>query len=132
MARSTWQTSGSNKQRLAALNLGAVTLSLCLEKEKCMHARVVTFIVKSDKTETLTHIMRDDIIPALQQQTGFKGSRLLVEGATGKSMIVTLWESQAAIQATEDSGWFKEQLAKLTTVFATPPTREMYEVKVMV
>jgi heme-degrading monooxygenase HmoA len=97
-----------------------------------MYARVVTFMVKSDNIETLTSIFRDDVIPALQQQGGFKNARLLVDPASGKSMIMTLWESLAHIQATEDSGWFREQLAKLTAVFTAPPTRETYEVKVMV
>lgn len=97
-----------------------------------MHARVVTFMVKSDKTEVLIAIHRDDVIPALQQQEGFKGSRLLVDPASGKSMIVTLWESQELMQANEATGWFREQLAKFNTVFASPPTRETYEVEVMV
>ena len=97
-----------------------------------MHARVVTFMVKSDNIETLTSIHHNEVIPVLQQQEGFKGSRLLVDPASGKSMIVTLWESQAIMQATEDTGWFREQLAKFSTVFSSPPTRETYEVKVMV
>ena len=78
-----------------------------------MHARVVTFMVKSERTEALASIHRDEV-PALQQQ-GFKGSRLLVDAATGKSMIVTLWESQEVMQANETSGWFKE-VAKFNTV----------------
>jgi heme-degrading monooxygenase HmoA len=97
-----------------------------------MHARVVTFMVKSENIEALTSIHSDEVIPALQQQAGFKGSRLLVDPATGKSMIVTLWESLEVMQANETSGWFREQLAKFNAVFASPPTREMYEVKVMV
>jgi heme-degrading monooxygenase HmoA len=97
-----------------------------------MHARVVTFMVKSDNIETLTSIHLDEVIPALQQQAGFKGSRLLVDPGSGKSMIVTLWESQELMQANENTGWFREQLAKFNAVFASPPTRETYEVKVMV
>jgi heme-degrading monooxygenase HmoA len=97
-----------------------------------MHARVVTFMVKSDKIETLTSIHRDDVLPALQQQKGFSGSRLLVDPSSGKSMIVTLWESEADMKANEGTGWFREQLAKFNVVFASPPTRESYEVKVMV
>jgi heme-degrading monooxygenase HmoA len=47
-------------------------------------------------------------------------------------MIVTLWESEADMKANEGTGWFREQLAKFNVVFASPPTRESYEVKVMV
>jgi quinol monooxygenase YgiN len=97
-----------------------------------MHARVVTFMVHPDKIETLTSIHRDDVLPALKQQKGFSGSRLLVDPSSGKSMIVTLWESEAVMQANETTGWFREQLAKFNVVFASPPTRETYEVKVMV
>lgn len=97
-----------------------------------MHARVFTFIVKSDKIEAFTNIHCKEVMPALQKQAGFKGSRLLVDPASGKSMIVTLWESRAVMQANEDTGWFRAQLAKFNAVFASPPSRETYEVKVMV
>lgn len=97
-----------------------------------MHARVVTFMIQPDKIETLTSIHQGEVIPALQKQEGFKGSRLLVDPGSGKSMIVTLWQSQELMQANEATGWFKEQLAKFNAVFASPPTRETYEVKVMV
>jgi heme-degrading monooxygenase HmoA len=97
-----------------------------------MHARVVTFMVHPNKIETLTSIHRDDVLPALQGQKGFSGSRLLVDPSSGKSMIVTLWEGEADMKANEGTGWFREQLAKFNAVFASPPTRETYEVKVMV
>jgi hypothetical protein len=62
---------------LAALTAeGSHTFHIDLEKENDMHARVVTFMVKSERIEALASIHRDEV-PALQQQ-GFKGSRLLV------------------------------------------------------
>jgi heme-degrading monooxygenase HmoA len=45
-------------------------------------------------------------------------------------MSVTMWESEAAMERSEDSGYLKEQLAKFGSLFAEPPRAEHYEVRV--
>ena len=47
---------------------------------------------------------------------------------TGKGVSITIWETQADMEATEGSGWYQEQIAKFESVFAGPPVREVYEV----
>jgi heme-degrading monooxygenase HmoA len=97
------------------------------DEEERMRARVVSMLVQPGKIDEVIAIHRDHVVPALQQQPGFRGTRLLSDASTGKCLIVTLWESEAEMQASEASGWFREQLAKFSSTFAAPPTREHYE-----
>ncbi len=92
-----------------------------------MHARVVHVQIKPGKTEEATRIYRD-LVPALKQQRGFKSALLLTAPGADKGISVTLWESAADIKATDDSGFYKENLAKFGQVFAATPTREIFEV----
>ena len=95
-----------------------------------MHARVVTVQVQPGQTEEAVNIYRS-IGPLWQQQNGFKGAYLLTD-PTGKGVSITMWETQADMEATEASGWYQEQIAKFASVFAGPPVQEAYEVSVQV
>jgi heme-degrading monooxygenase HmoA len=73
---------------------------------------------------------RDSIVPAAKQQQGFTSALLLTDSRSGKGISVTLWETEADQVASEASGYFQEQIAKLGGVIAGPPVREAYEVSV--
>ena len=83
-------------------------------------------------TERLGTIFNESVLPAERQQGGFRGGLLLTEPATGKAVLVSLWESEADLHAGETSGYYVEQIAKLAGVglFAGPPVRETFEVSV--
>ena len=95
-----------------------------------MRARVVMVRIQPDKTDEAADLYRDSVVPAGQQQPGFQGTLLLVDPDTGKGISVTMWESEAAMERSEDSGYLKEQLAKFGSLFAEPPRAEHYEVRV--
>ncbi|MFZ5509574.1 MAG: antibiotic biosynthesis monooxygenase family protein [Pseudomonadota bacterium] len=95
-----------------------------------MHARVVAVQALPGKTEEAIRIYRDSIMPAAKEQKGFKGAYLLTDPGTGKGISVTLWESEADLKASETSGYYQQQIAKLAPVLAGPPTREVFEVSV--
>ena len=96
-----------------------------------MHARVVTNQLQSGKTEEWLRIFRDSIVPASQQQQGFKGAFVLTDPNTGKGVSITLWETEAdLLMVTAPGGVFQEQLAKFARVLAGSPTIEGYEVSV--
>ena len=97
-----------------------------------MHARVVTPQLQSGKAEEWVGIFRDSIVPALQQQQGFKGALALLDSTTGKGIAITFWETEADILANEASGSYQEQIAKIRQIVAAPPPRELYEVRVQV
>ena len=52
--------------------------------------------------------------------------------ASGKGVMLTLWESEADLRALEASGWFQEEVARFQAVLGAPPSREEYEVSVTV
>ena len=95
-----------------------------------MHARVTTVQAQPGKMEEAIGIARDSAVPAARRQPGFEGLTLLSDFETGKSIIITFWESEADMQASETSGYYREQLGKIAGVITGSPVRESYEVTV--
>ncbi len=96
-----------------------------------MYARVTTSHDQPGKTDEGVDIYRD-IMSLIKEKKGFKGAMLLNNSDTGKSISITLWDSEADMIATETSGWWKDQVKKFTNVMAGQPTKEHYEVSVHV
>ena len=68
-----------------------------------MHARVSTFqgsTVPEQIEQGLRHA-RENILPQARQMDGFKGVIGLLDRQSGKSLTVTLWESEGAMRASE-------------------------------
>ena len=97
-----------------------------------MFARHVTVMLQPGKTDETTAIFRDSVVPALQQQEGFKGAFLLIDPKTPKAIAVVLWETEAEMLASEESGFYQDQIAKFAAVFVGPPVREHFRVSVQV
>jgi heme-degrading monooxygenase HmoA len=69
-----------------------------------MHARMTTMEGSSERlTEGLREI-REDILPQLQQQDGFKGFVVFDNRQSGELIGFSLWESEQAMQASEEVG----------------------------
>ena len=69
---------------------------------------------------------REFVKPNLRQDAGLKTAYWLVDREGGKAMVVTLWESEEAMRASEES-----RLKRQSTVAATTGakvTTERYEV----
>lgn len=96
------------------------------------HARFITAYIQPDKIEETVATFRDLVLPVTQKQPGFQGARLLIDRGIDKCVIVTLWESEAALHATEANGYLRQQLAQFNNLFSAPPTREIYELAVSV
>lgn len=94
-----------------------------------MYAGLVTVQVRPKKMDGFVHIFEGSIVPALRGQHGFRGTRLFVDPTLGKSVLLTLWESEADMTAFEASGGFQEQLAKFQPVLGAPATLERFEVR---
>lgn len=97
-----------------------------------MYARVVKAQYQSGKFEEGLQIFRDSIVPAARQTQGFKGALGLVDRSTGKTIAIVLRETEADVQATEASGYYQAQVAKVAHVLATQMVREAYEVALQV
>lgn len=93
-----------------------------------MYARLVTGSIPSDKLDHAVQLWRDEVLPSVQQQKGFKGVRLLVDRMNGKIASLGLWETEADFQAT--IAWNQGQVAKFVGLFSVPPEVGGYEVVV--
>jgi heme-degrading monooxygenase HmoA len=73
--------------------------------------------------------MRETVLPEGKKMKGFKGSYLLVDRKTGKQMGITLWETEADLNASTEAA--KRLRAKFVqTASAQPAKVELYEVAV--
>ncbi len=95
-----------------------------------MNARVITVQWKMDRLDEAIRFFREEVATALGEQPGFANTRMLVDQSTGKGMMVTVWASDAELQASENNGFLKEQLVHLSQFFAAPPTIDRYEISV--
>ena len=84
-----------------------------------MYARLVAGSIPSDKLDEAIQLWRDNVLPSVQQQKGFRSVRLLVDRKNGKIASLGLWEAEADFQATVE--WNQEQVAKFAGLFITPP-----------
>ncbi len=69
-----------------------------------MHARMTTMEGSSERLDEGLREIREDVLPQLQQQDGFKGFIVLDNRQSGKLMGFSLWESEQAMQASEEVG----------------------------
>lgn len=96
-----------------------------------MYARVTTSQGKPGAVDEAVAAVRETLLPAARQQEGFKGLLLLVDRAGNRSLGVTLWETEADLQASESaSGYYQGQMAKLAEFIEGHPQRDAYEVAI--
>jgi heme-degrading monooxygenase HmoA len=93
-----------------------------------MYARVSIGQYQPGKWDEGIQIHRMSINPAAKQQHGFKGVITLLDRTTGKGMTISLWETEADMQAGISSGYYQEQLAKVMPLLIGASQRETYEV----
>ena len=139
-----WETEASLLAGKTALQKRIVAYADCLAAEpvvdvcevtirqltggEAQAARVTLSQAQPGKMDEAVRRVRESILPAALQQSGCRGMLQLIEPATSKALAVTLWETAAAMRASEQSGYYREQLAKVGDLLAGEPTRETYAV----
>jgi heme-degrading monooxygenase HmoA len=68
-----------------------------------MFARVSAFQGPPDQTVEGIRVAREQILPAARLQDGFKGIYLLFDRESGKSLSITLWETEEDMNASEEA-----------------------------
>jgi heme-degrading monooxygenase HmoA len=69
-----------------------------------MFARTSTFEDSPDQIDEALLNAREQVLPLLQRQGGFKGFIALADRQAGKAIRMSLWESEQAMQASEEAG----------------------------
>jgi hypothetical protein len=59
-----------------------------------MFAQVMQAAARSTNRDELGRIVREQLIPALQQEIGFRGALGMVEPGTCRAMMIALWEHE--------------------------------------
>ena len=73
-----------------------------------MFARVSTYEGRPEQLDEMHHEGVEHVLPALEMQDGFSGGLVLADRQSGEMLVVTLWESEQAMDATEDaSQWLR-------------------------
>ena len=93
-----------------------------------MHSRVVTLQVQMGKMDELSSIFQNEIVPIVKPVAGFLSLTLLIDRKTYKAMMISVWETEAAMKATETSGFFQTQMQKFSSTIMGMPVREAFEV----
>ena len=66
-----------------------------------MFARVTTLQGSPDQLDQGAQVIRERVLPAIQQAPGFKGFLALADRSSGKVVGMTLWEDEQAMQSSE-------------------------------
>ena len=69
-----------------------------------MHARMTTMEGSSERLDEGLREIKEDALPQLQQQDGFRGFVVFDNRHNGELIGFTLWESEEAMQASEEVG----------------------------
>ena len=96
-----------------------------------MYARVVFGEVRPENENVVVQHYRNWVAPAARQQKGFKGIIQMTDPNTGKTLSITLWETEADMKAGETSDYYKQQFAKLASYDGTRPVLVDYKVNLL-
>ena len=69
-----------------------------------MYARMSTLEGLPDEMDEGLRQVKEHVLPLLQQQDGFKGFIALGDRQSGELIGITFWESEQAMQASEEVG----------------------------
>ncbi len=83
-----------------------------------------------DKIDEASKLFKESVIPAFRSQKGYQGASFISDRKTGKSICVSLWDSEQDAIANEKSHVYQEQLVKFISLFTMDPFREGYELLV--
>jgi len=91
-----------------------------------MFARIGTWQASPDELERWIVRSREHVKPSIAQDPGLKAVYWLVDRQGGKGLIVTLWESEHAMRASEHTR--AQRQAATTTATSATVTTDRYEV----
>lgn len=89
-----------------------------------MHVRISTSTGASDIDAGIDFV-RDQVVPQLQQQKGFRGLSASADRSTGRVHVLTMWETEADLDASESMA--DKVRADAFKVMGGQPTVERFE-----
>ena len=66
-----------------------------------MHARITTIEGDPDRIDGAVQQVRDEVLPILKEQDGWKGFTVLADRSSGKMVGISFFESEEAVRASD-------------------------------
>jgi quinol monooxygenase YgiN len=95
-----------------------------MQTTKGQVARSVRFDIATDKTEQFHTLFKNEVLPLLKKQDGFKNELLLVEN--GHVLAISVWNNADAAKKYETTTYAQVDKA-LRPIMAGKPTVENYQ-----
>lgn len=93
-----------------------------------MVMRITSLQVDPARIDEVLRLIETSVVPAAQQQPGFKQFTVVADRANATVKAIGLWASDADVTASDTSGYYQEQIGKVRPYLTAPPRREVYEV----
>lgn len=74
-----------------------------IKEARTLYARISTLAGSPGQIDEGLRYVRDNVLPQIQQQDGFKGMTTLANRESGKTLGITYWESEEALRASEEA-----------------------------
>lgn len=95
-----------------------------------MYARVTIIQFQPGKMEEGNRIVKESVIPPMQDVKGFKGQLFLIQRDASKALSVNFWETEVELKAFETSPLYRELMGKIAGIIAGSPATDRYEVSI--
>ncbi len=95
-----------------------------------MFARVAMLEGKPEQLEAGIRDYREHVVPQARELAGFRGAYLLVDRKTGKTISITLWDSEEDVRDSAEAANRLRANASRIVSASKPPVVEAYEVGV--
>jgi heme-degrading monooxygenase HmoA len=94
-----------------------------------MFARVTPFEIDTLRIPLADaeRLFDEQVVPRLREQHGLTGFYVM-RTEEGKGLVVSLWDTEEDANASIESGYYDEQVARFVTFMRQAPGREHYEV----
>jgi heme-degrading monooxygenase HmoA len=94
-----------------------------------MHARLSRFAgLPPERIDATIEEFRDQQLPELEQQAGFKGVLVMLSRETGQAAALTFWETESDLRASERVAARAREAAVASAQPAREPVVDRYEV----
>jgi heme-degrading monooxygenase HmoA len=93
-----------------------------------MHARVLKVQVPPENVDERANFY-EGLLNSAGQATGCKETLLLANAETVEMLLITHWETERDVKASEDSGLFGELTSQCRYLEEAAPERKLYEVR---
>jgi heme-degrading monooxygenase HmoA len=108
---------------------------LLRKRERRMFARISTIQGSPERLEAGKQYFEEHVIPVIETLDGFQGAYFLIDRKSGKTVRISLWETEEALQASAEAVvQVRSEGAEITRDWRDPfpgsPVVEVFEVAV--